>query len=269
MKKVFISADIEGCAGVTAWCETESGQEGYEEACKQMTLETAAACEAVLEMGFRPVVKDGHGSARNIITSELPRGTEIIRGWGTAPEGMMYGLDEECIAAVYIGYHAPEGMDGSPLAHTVEHEWFMQLMLNDELESEFTMNALYAASIGVPSIFISGDNDACEHAVKRCPNIVTVSVKSGEGSATRNMHPYDAVDAIREGVKTALNNIKSFDAKELLQAEYRMDMYFKEHRAARAAAWYPGAQRLGVTHVRYIAKDVKELMIAKMFMTEI
>ena len=60
--KVYISADIEGCADVTAWCETESGQEGYESACRQMTLETAAACEAAIEMGYTPVVKDGHDS---------------------------------------------------------------------------------------------------------------------------------------------------------------------------------------------------------------
>ena len=37
----------------------------------------------------------------------------------------------------------------------------------------------------------------------------------------------------------------------------------------RAAAWYPGAERIDTTHVRYVAKDVMELMIAKMFMTEI
>lgn len=28
------------------------------------------------------------------------------------------------------------------LAHTIEHEWFMKLILNDQLESEFTLNAL-------------------------------------------------------------------------------------------------------------------------------
>ena len=36
--KVFISADIEGVTGVTTWCETEYGGEGYEAACRQMTL---------------------------------------------------------------------------------------------------------------------------------------------------------------------------------------------------------------------------------------
>lgn len=162
--KVYISADIEGCADVTAWCETESGQEGYESACRQMTLETAAACEAAIEMGYTPVVKDGHGNARNIDPWGLPRGTQLIRGWRTSPAGMMGGLDDTFAAAIYIGYHAPEGTDGSPLAHTIEHEWFMKLILNDQLESEFTLNALYAANFGVPSVFIAGDKAVCEHA---------------------------------------------------------------------------------------------------------
>lgn len=43
--KVFISADIEGVTGVTSWCETESGGQGYEAAARQMTLEVSAACE--------------------------------------------------------------------------------------------------------------------------------------------------------------------------------------------------------------------------------
>ena len=47
--KLFLSADIEGAAGVTAWSETESGGKGYEQACRQMTLETAAACRAALD----------------------------------------------------------------------------------------------------------------------------------------------------------------------------------------------------------------------------
>ena len=56
--KVYISSDIEGCVGVTTWCETENGQEDYESACRQMTLETAAACEAAMEMGFTPWIPE-------------------------------------------------------------------------------------------------------------------------------------------------------------------------------------------------------------------
>ena len=56
--KVYIISDIEGCVGVTTWCETENGQEDYESACRQMTLETAAACEAAMEMGFIPWIPE-------------------------------------------------------------------------------------------------------------------------------------------------------------------------------------------------------------------
>ena len=48
-----------------------------------------------------------------------------------------------------------------------------------------------------------------------------------------------------------------------------MDIFFKEHQRARAASWYPKAELTGSNSVRYTAEDVDELMIAKMFMTEI
>ena len=181
----------------------------------------------------------------------------------------MGGLDDTFAAAIYIGYHAPEGTDGSPLAHTIEHEWFMKLILNDQLESEFTLNALYAANFGVPSVFIAGDKAVCEHAAQRCPHITTLPVKEGTGNSTWSMHPQDAVSAVKAGVKESLQKISLIEPRELIKPEYKLDLYFKEHRAARAATWYPGAERIDTTHVRYVAKDVMELMIAKMFMTEI
>ena len=45
-KRYFISVDIEGITDVTFWSETEAGRAGYDEACGQMSRETAAACRA-------------------------------------------------------------------------------------------------------------------------------------------------------------------------------------------------------------------------------
>lgn len=52
MRKIFISADIEGITGVTGWCETRYGGQGYDAACRQMSLETAAACRAALDLSL-------------------------------------------------------------------------------------------------------------------------------------------------------------------------------------------------------------------------
>ncbi len=41
--KLYISADLEGITGVTSWSEVNYGGQGYEAACRQMTLEVAAA----------------------------------------------------------------------------------------------------------------------------------------------------------------------------------------------------------------------------------
>lgn len=79
--KIFISADIEGVTGVTQWEETEHDGKDYEMARRQMSLEAAAACEAILEAGHTVVIRDAHNDACNILPDLLPEGAELIRGW--------------------------------------------------------------------------------------------------------------------------------------------------------------------------------------------
>ena len=65
--RVFISADIEGCAWTTAWEETQKGQPEYPAAVKQMTAEVKAACEGAIAAGATEIViKDAHGRGVNI-----------------------------------------------------------------------------------------------------------------------------------------------------------------------------------------------------------
>lgn len=65
--KLFISADIEGCAGVALTDETHKKESVYQRFAEEMTEEVVAACEAAHEAGADEiVVKDGHGDASNI-----------------------------------------------------------------------------------------------------------------------------------------------------------------------------------------------------------
>ena len=45
MKKLFISADIEGTCGIANWNETEKNHADWAYFADQMTREVAAACE--------------------------------------------------------------------------------------------------------------------------------------------------------------------------------------------------------------------------------
>ncbi len=264
--KVFISADIEGITGVTSWDETLPGERGYDAACEQMNKEVSAACQAALDLGYEVVVKDGHDSALNLDMNSLPDGVQLIRGWMTSPDSMMGGLDENYDAAIYIGYHSPEGSDTSCLAHTIEHDAFNWIKINDCLASEFSLNKLIADSYGVPSVFLSGEKGICDLVNDQVPEMITVETKNSIGGSTWNKPPKAVVSEIYDGVKEALQkNIQVYPLEE----EYKLTINFKEHRAARNASWYPGAVQIDSNTVEYTAKTPFEMRVAQMFMTGI
>lgn len=92
--KLFISADIEGCAGVALTDETHKKESVYQRFAEEMTEEVVAACEAAHEAGADEiVVKDGHGDASNIDPLKMPEYVTLIRGKSGHPYNMMYGID--------------------------------------------------------------------------------------------------------------------------------------------------------------------------------
>lgn len=149
------------------------------------------------------VVKDAHDSARNLIVGLLPDYARVIRGWSGHPDAMMFGLDAGFEGALYTGYHSKAGDEGNLLAHSFTTR-VSRLLLNGEVVSEFTLNALCAARYGVPSCFIAGDVGICADARALVSGIGTVETLQGFGSASRSLSPAGARDAIRAGVEAAL-----------------------------------------------------------------
>lgn len=93
--RIYISADMEGIAGISRWDETEKGNAEYERYREQMTREVAAACEGAIEAGAEYIlVKDAHDRGKNLIHELLPRNVKIMSGWSQHPYNMVEGLDE-------------------------------------------------------------------------------------------------------------------------------------------------------------------------------
>lgn len=261
--KVYISVDLEGATGVTDWAETELGNGEHKWASKQMTLETLAACEGAIAAGADEIyIKDAHDSGRNIDISDLPECATVIRSWTLTPESMMAGIDSSFDAAIFIGYHSMAGSNASPLAHTMNRDncW---VKINGEKVAEFDLNSYVAASYGVPVVFVSGDEGICNHARKLVPEIGTAGVKFGIGEATFSMAPKKGVELIKKGVEESLKNIEK--CKIELPEEFVFEANFKEHGNALRKAYYPGAEQVDEHTVRYVAKDVADMMTARMF----
>jgi D-amino peptidase len=177
---------------------------------------------------------------------------------------MMFGIDEGFAAALYTGYHSKAGAEVNPLAHTSNLR-ISRLLLNGEVASEFTFNALCAAQYGVPSVFLAGDVGMCAEARAMVPGLATVETLDGRGQATTSISPARSFRLIREGVAAALSG----DFAQALPApaeNYEVVIEFATPTEAYRAGWYPGAKSHGPRAVAFEHKDFSEILRALLFL---
>jgi D-amino peptidase len=263
--KIYISADIEGITGTTDWSEVTKRSDDYTEFREQMTKEVSAACEGAFEAGATSiVVKDAHSTARNLMASQLPEKVKLIKGWSRHPYMMMQEINKSFDAALMIGYHAPAGAGGNPLAHTLSSALIANIGINEHpLISEFFLNTYTAALEQVPVVFLSGDKEICHEAKALLPRITTVSVKEGCGGSTINIHPGEAIQKIKQATKKALE--KPFDSLQFELPEYfTVKLTYFDIKDAYKASFYPGSKLVSPKIVLFETKnyfDVLRLLI--------
>lgn len=239
--KLFISADIGGTCGIAASPEANPDcPRDYAPFQQQMTREAAAACRGALKAGADDIlVRDAHGTARNIDPAGLPLQAKVLRGWTGDPLLMMSGIDQAPFdAAFFTGYHAWAGSSGNPLAHT-ENGQNEYILLNGEPMSEFLMNAYTAAYYDVPVAMITGDAAICEHAKSHIPAITTVPVHQGRGGAVTALHPQQAQDAIERAAEEAFARREA--CRFSLPKAFKAVVRFRLHQNSYAKQFYPGA----------------------------
>ena len=257
--KIYISADIEGTTGIAHWDEADRSKSDYKEFQSQMTAEVKAACEGANQAGAKEIIiKDAHGSGRNLIVSELPENIKIIREWSGHPFSMLQGIDDSFAAAVFTGYHSRAGSDANTLAHTLRED-YMYIKINGCYASEFLINAYTAAYVGVPVVMVTGDRGMCEEAKRIIPNITTVVVNEGEGSSTISIHPTKAVNKIKSTSKKALSGNFS-KCKLKLPSKFEMEILFIDYRKAYKNSFYPGAEMLDVSTIRFQCEDYFDIL---------
>jgi D-amino peptidase len=255
--KVFISADMEGVAGVVTRDQTGAGGAGYPFGRSVMTAEVNAAVDAAFNTGATSVtVTDGHGSGTNLLPSELDRRAVLISGF-PMPGGMMQGIDASYAAAIFIGYHASGITEGGILAHTYT-DAFRTVKLNGHNVGEYGLNAAMAGHFGVPVVFVSGDSAAVRQAAAFIPGVITVAVKEGFGpTVARTMHPEEAREQIARGVSSAIAR-RGEIAPVRLKTPVTLEIEFAQTSMADTVTLIPGVERTGGASIRYIASTMAD-----------
>lgn len=264
--KVYLSADIEGVAGITTWEEARMGTDRYPYFVRQMTREVAAACEGANLAGAREIyVKDAHGTGRNIDPLDLPENVKLIRGWSSHPYMMLQDIDESFDAVGFVAYHAAGGSDENPLSHTINSSKIDYIKINGKEASEFLIHAYLAAYLRIPIVFLSGDKAICREAKELNENIVTVAVSEGKGGSSTSIHPNKAVELIRKGMEGALKQDLSKNIVDLPES-FTMEIRYKWHRDAYKHSFYPGAKQVSPKSLVFEAKDYYEILRARAFL---
>ncbi len=260
--KIFISVDMEGITGVVNWEDVSREGKDYEYFRQIMTKETNAAIEGALEAGATEIiVRDSHGSARNILPEMLHKSSKLIRDWSGGFMSMMEGMDKSFDAVIFIGYHAKAGTQNAILEHTMSSRNILDVSINNVSLPEAGINALIAGYYDVPVIFVSGEKALCNQAKILFGEVATVAVKEGLGNAALNLHPEVSREKIRKGVKTALLNLNEYKPYKLT-SPYILAVKYKNEEIVNEMSLQPGVTRTGNWELSYKSDDLLDIMKA-------
>lgn len=265
--KVYISADMEGTPGLTVEDEYTPGHPDYFYFRDQMSNMVAAACRGAVNAGAEDIlVRDAHYDARNLNPTEFPECTRLLRGHTGDLFPMVSGLQlEHFDALMFSGYHSGVTNPAYPLSHTFSRVTYDDLVLNGKSCSEFRFYSYACAELGVPVVFISGDEGICAEAKALIPGITTVATHVGRGSATVALQPGKAARLIEENVERALDRPNYDDCMVTLPKHFSLQIRYRNHQDAYSRSFYPGVRQLDSKTLSFESDSYEEVRRAVHF----
>jgi D-amino peptidase len=214
MMNVFVSVDIEGISGVVHADMMAPGQPEYDRGRALMVGDANAAIEGAIQAGAEYIlVADGHGPMRNLKIEHVNPAALLVTGTADARDYcQLEGADGASFdAAIFVGYHSMAKTLKAIHPHTIAGVAVHELRVNGRPHGETGLNALVLASLGIPTVMVTGDETTCAEAKAFLGDqIQTVAVKAAGGrNSAICRHPSLTTAEIREAATRAINNIGS------------------------------------------------------------
>ena len=257
--KVYISADMEGVAGVVTGEQLGPSGFEYERFRQFMTAEVLAAVDGAREAGATEIlISDSHGNGQNLLIEQFSDDIQIVRAW-PRPLMMMQGIDASFDAAIFIGYHAATTNPAGVRAHTLSSARLTGLHINGVAMSEASLNAAIAGHFNVPVVAISGDDAIISEAQAVLKEVEGAVVKWAYGfHSARTMTPAAAQALIRETVSRAVKNRRRFKPYRV-KKPVRLEVEFKNYRAVELLDYLPQVERMDPHTIRFEGRDMLEV----------
>ena len=221
-----------------------------------------AAVEAILEAGGDDVlVIDGHGPG-GIVFEELHPDARLEHGRPLAPWMIRESTYRQFDVSVMIGQHCMAGKREGNLNHTQSSRTVDYYKLNGTPIGEIGQWALYCGALGIPVIFLSGDEEAAKEAEELIPGICTTAVKvSLARNSAISVSKEESRRRIRKGVKEALEKQKSAPVKPLVwKGPFNLEKRFFTTEPADRFTRDPRYARVDDRTVRITSGDILEII---------
>jgi len=244
MRRLFISADLEGCAGVSSQLALAPDRPEWIAARRWMANEVRAVADAALENGYDEViVADSHGNGHNIDPDLLPAGTHLIRSW---PRPLLHvqGIEmEDVCACAMIGYHCGSTSVSGTLAHSFSGPAFRSIKLNGEPCSEGYFGAAVAGELGKPVVLVSGDDAFVRESAAFAAAATRFCSKRSLGWRSQMS---ESPARVCEGLKRAAASAFAAPLPEpfRLKGPYVMELSMTTQLAAEMLAYVPNVERV-------------------------
>jgi D-amino peptidase len=254
--RVYISADMEGLAGVVS--ADQLGPSGFEYGLGReiMTREVLAAIAGARAAGATEfLISDSHGNGENILIDMLPDNVQIVRSW-PRPLMMMQGIDSSFDAALLIGNHSGTTNPAGVRAHTISSGRLADVRLNGASVPEAVLSAAVAGHFGVPVVMISGDDAAVAEAQTLLRGLEGAVVKWNYSyESARTLTPAAAERLIEETARGAVARLRDVPPYRL-GSPVTLDLRFKSYRPSQLLAYLPIVERTDAHSIRYVADDI-------------
>jgi D-amino peptidase len=250
---VFISVDIEGISGIVHADMMAPGQPEYDRGRRLMVNDTNAAIEGALAAGAEYIlVADGHGPMRNLKIEDLHPAAHLVSGTADAKDYcQLEGADDAKFdAAIFVGYHAMAKTFNAIHPHTIAGVCVHELRINGVPHGETGLNAAILASLGIPTVMVTGDETTCGEArMFLTDNIETVGVKRASGRNAAILRPPSAttpeITAAATRALQAIDKVPLYLPEQPLRIEVDFLTMVQCNRAARTA----GIERLNAVTI--------------------
>ena len=217
MHSILILADIEGSTGCRSRADSQLFNDGWVNACVQMTQDLNAVISALKTHNSvgRIRVKDFHRTGFNIFADLLDKRAELSQGYDSDPVigiGDCRGFD----LLFMVGLHAASGTEGF-LPHTLTSK-FEAIKFHHRPVTEAELFSASVASSGIKPVFFSGCPQACIQAKAAIPWLKTVEIDKNEPANPEKQRQKLAQKAL-EAIRCAHTEAKVFDCKGSGQLE--------------------------------------------------